>query len=1012
MEGPSADKPTDRVFTVLSRMERTTEHVDPHRIVPFTSIRALHRGGMLGILGGIVKSGWDSNRAGIYVVALAENPLPKAPAVSDQGSTVPSIAPVSTSNPLFGCIDGWHRLAAIKALLTAEPDGVFDPLWPDEKGRPISADDSGRPVSADDSSWIFPDWPREVDTGRVDKVPVTILQGAIPAHELIAIALHLNNASGHVVVATTYIDILAAGKRYLEVYCEDRRQRAIQRNLYLGDPPVEKVGPSSKTAKKVFVDEMTGLQGASARIAAQDYNTVLFLNRTPGLLELLQNFEAQKPTATEYVVKRTTMKELEGYSRQAIVIFEGSTLWAMEVLILAQEEFDGSLGKKNNGPGKLAHVPLILSSLPELYALIKRVPPLLEMHEVVRAVSEICCRCSNKAEVESELRKMTQAFLERARSPPPPPPQTPPVLLHFELDQPPSGRSVPQGVSADSGPAMDPGLKEALQAMDEVGQELAVGQPSSPQPRSPAAQSGASSPSVSPRGPGIPFVSAPSAGSARNEVTSAAASASDEITPRSPPRRRAKSPVPASRPYIPRDPTVRQIEETPEARARRERRQALGRQIVATAAATGQNYSLRTREPAVPRASSAAPPLEPSRKKRRRDSRRRTAPQRIEVSQGASLPFDDDVKPLEGSARFDFMRAITSDKAEILQTVYVPMLAGSATLVEGFFAACGKPASPKSCDTDVRSWLNRGGPALFQCVRNMARLSLREIGFAIIDEAVPGTFPNGGLALRNCVDGVLNHFRNLFSGDRKCCGGQSQAVVAWSPIHNRNEKISGRAGTSSVAAASLRFQTPRDAILQHLEKFHPSVFTQKLMVDCFIAIAIEQLVFDGGESGAAYKLPATGSRILLSAPGCEDQCTHTDFPERSKNGEPPETPSFFAIVTGMQGASLKVVPQSHKLVARIEYLIDKAQGDEGSDAADALSDLAKHNNVTIPPYSLFIGRGDLVHAGTGLPATEKETNLRFHTYVVHSSDTVHDNIFIYEFDDSQVELSGSEVMEV
>jgi hypothetical protein len=62
------------------------------------------------------------------------------------------------------------------------------------------------------------------------------------------------------------------------------------------------------------------------------------------------------------------------------------------------------------------------------------------------------------------------------------------------------------------------------------------------------------------------------------------------------------------------------------------------------------------------------------------------------------------------------------------------------------------------------------------------------------------------------------------------------------PIHNLKEENSGWAGISSVAAASLRFQTPRDAILQHLEKFYPSVFTQKLMVDFFIAIAIEQLV--------------------------------------------------------------------------------------------------------------------------------------------------------------------------
>jgi hypothetical protein len=168
----------------------------------------------------------------------------------------------------------------------------------------------------------------------------------------------------------------------------------------------------------------------------------------------------------------------------------------------------------------------------------------------------------------------------------------------------------------------------------------------------------------------------------------------------------------------------------------------------------------------------------------------------------------------------------------------------------------------------------------------------------------------------------------------------------------------------------------------------------------------------GCEHGAAYKLPATGLRILLTAPGCGDQCTPIDFPERSHNGEPPETPSFFAIVTGTQGASLKLVPQSHKLVARIEYVVEKAQGDENCDAAGALCDLAKHTTVAIPPYSLFIGRGDLVHAGIALSETEKEARLRFHTYVVHSTDTVHDTIFIYEFDDGQVERSASEDMEV
>jgi hypothetical protein len=44
--------------------------------VPFTSIRTLHPDGMLRILHGYVKSGWDSSRAGIYVVTLDQNQLP------------------------------------------------------------------------------------------------------------------------------------------------------------------------------------------------------------------------------------------------------------------------------------------------------------------------------------------------------------------------------------------------------------------------------------------------------------------------------------------------------------------------------------------------------------------------------------------------------------------------------------------------------------------------------------------------------------------------------------------------------------------------------------------------------------------------------------------------------------------------------------------------------------------------------------------------------------------------
>jgi hypothetical protein len=131
MEGPSTDHSTDRALTILSKIEQKTEFVDLHRIVPFTSTRTLHPDGMLRILHGYVKSGWDSSRAGIYVVTLDQNQLPLRPYLPDKGSTASSSEPFPNDPPLYGCIDGWHRLAAIDALLKTEPGVVPYLSWPE-----------------------------------------------------------------------------------------------------------------------------------------------------------------------------------------------------------------------------------------------------------------------------------------------------------------------------------------------------------------------------------------------------------------------------------------------------------------------------------------------------------------------------------------------------------------------------------------------------------------------------------------------------------------------------------------------------------------------------------------------------------------------------------------------------------------------------------------------------------------------------------------------------------------
>jgi hypothetical protein len=60
------------------------------------------------------------------------NPIQKQPKVARQ-----NLAP-DPFGPVHGCIDGWHRLAAMKALPAAGPYGVFNVfnvLWPQYKTR-------------------------------------------------------------------------------------------------------------------------------------------------------------------------------------------------------------------------------------------------------------------------------------------------------------------------------------------------------------------------------------------------------------------------------------------------------------------------------------------------------------------------------------------------------------------------------------------------------------------------------------------------------------------------------------------------------------------------------------------------------------------------------------------------------------------------------------------------------------------------------------------------------------
>jgi hypothetical protein len=103
-------------------------------------------------------------------------------------------------------VDGWHRLKAITTLLKRNADKVLDAA---REATDLNA-------TCLDTPRLFTNWPVDEATGIVSKVEVTVLEGAFAESELILYAMHLNSAAGFAVVPTTYLDMLAAGRRFLQ----------------------------------------------------------------------------------------------------------------------------------------------------------------------------------------------------------------------------------------------------------------------------------------------------------------------------------------------------------------------------------------------------------------------------------------------------------------------------------------------------------------------------------------------------------------------------------------------------------------------------------------------------------------------------------------------------------------------------------------------------------------------------------------------------------------------------
>ena len=221
----------------------------------------------------------------------------------------------------------------------------------------------------------------------------------------------------------------------------------------------------------------------------------------------------------------------------------------------------------------------------------------------------------------------------------------------------------------------------------------------------------------------------------------------------------------------------------------------------------------------------------------------------------------------------------------------------------------------------------------------------------------------------------------------------------WNPILNvgKEEDVSDR--EKGVA----RYTTTRAGLVDGLESDVDTVWMvqSRALMDCRLGqiIAAMRLDFDGSERRGtrSMSVPVTGGRFLLTSRDCPRQRMHTDF-EVNQYRSPTRNPGYFVVVTSANPSPIWVVDGSHFSI--------RHPGEE----MKKLSKWTLAEKIMIPPYSVFVGRGDLHHgggsekdassdkAGESLSSTDKQGWIRYHLYFVphhaYLSDGIH---YVFEF---------------
>jgi hypothetical protein len=256
-----------------------------------------------------------------------------------------------------------------------------------------------------------------------------------------------------------------------------------------------------------------------------------------------------------------------------------------------------------------------------------------------------------------------------------------------------------------------------------------------------------------------------------------------------------------------------------------------------------------------------------------------------------------------------------------------------------------------------------------------AKQSLSDKGYVILADLIKDT------EVANDLKSVFSHFKSRFNHDK------DDIEDPWVHIWNQGQDESD---TYMKNTRTGRFSIGRKDLADELEVQAKHLYVRKLKVEVVLGRILELLDSKPSE----LRFPATGSRLLLtvgaSRTDCPPQKPHIDFTltDRKDPGMwcPRDHPDYFMMVSEDQPFPLYVWPYSHVMTG-------------GSD--DKVRRLCRNVpplKVQVPPYSVFVGRGDLFHAGASAADTNttgQDSNIRLHLYAARNPSAFKDAAFLY-----------------